>query len=55
MTPIFEGQPTKTRPFPIKTMVIWVPGIYTIYISRIRDIILPKLGYLQLGFMISVR
>ncbi len=26
MTPIFEGQPTKTMPFPIKTRVIWVPG-----------------------------
>ena len=26
MTSIFEGQPTKTRPFPIKTRVIWVPG-----------------------------
>ena len=25
-TPIFEGQPPKTRPFPIKTGVIWVPG-----------------------------
>ena len=31
MTSIFEGQPPKTRPFPIKTRVIWVPGIY-IYI-----------------------
>ena len=28
MTPIFEGQPPKTRPFPIKTRVIWVLGIY---------------------------
>ena len=27
MTSIFEGQPPKTRPFPIKTRVIWVPGI----------------------------
>ena len=26
MTPIFEGQPPKTNPFPIKTGVIWVPG-----------------------------
>ena len=26
MTSIFEGQPHKTRPFPIKTRVIWVPG-----------------------------
>ena len=31
MTSIFEGQPPKTRPFPIKTRVIWVPGIYTKY------------------------
>ena len=30
MTPIFDGQPPKTRPFPIKTRVIWVPG-YLIY------------------------
>ena len=28
MTPIFEGQPPKTRPFPIKTGVIWVPGMH---------------------------
>ncbi len=27
MTSIFEGQPPKTRPFPIKTRVIWVLGI----------------------------
>ena len=26
MTSIFEGQPPKTRPFPIKTRVIWVLG-----------------------------
>ncbi len=26
MTSIFEGQPPKTRPFRIKTRVIWVPG-----------------------------
>ena len=29
MTSIFEGQPPKTRPFPFKTRVIWVLGIYT--------------------------
>ena len=28
MTSIFEGQPPKTSPFPTKTRVIWVPGIY---------------------------
>ena len=27
MTSSFEGQPSKTRPFPIETRVIWVPGI----------------------------
>ena len=27
-TSVFEGQPPKTRPFPIKTRVIWVPGCY---------------------------
>ena len=26
-TPIFEGQPPKTKPFPTKTKVIWVLGI----------------------------
>ncbi len=26
ITSIFEGQPPKTRPFPTKTTVIWVPG-----------------------------
>ena len=26
MTSIFEGQPPKTRSFPTKTRVIWVPG-----------------------------
>ena len=35
MTPIFEGQPSKRRPFPIKTRVIWVPDIY----SKIRSFI----------------
>ena len=28
MSSIFEGRPPKTRPFAIKTRVIWVPGIY---------------------------
>ena len=28
MISILEGQPPKTRPFSIKTRVIWVPGIY---------------------------
>ena len=32
MTSMFEGQPPKTRPFPIKTMAIWVLGKYYIYI-----------------------
>ena len=30
MTSIFEGQPLKTKPFPTKTRVIWVPGIYKV-------------------------
>ena len=34
LTSIFEGQPFKTRPFSIKTRVIWVLGIY-IYIDGI--------------------
>ena len=29
ITSIFEGQPLKTRPFPIKTRVIWVQGMVT--------------------------
>ena len=33
MTSIFEDQPLKTRPFPIKTRIIWFLGIY-IYIVR---------------------
>ena len=28
MTSIFEGQPPKTRSFPTKTRVIWVPGTF---------------------------
>ena len=28
MTSIFEGQPSKTRPFSSKTRVIWVLGIF---------------------------
>ena len=28
LTPIFEGQPSKTRPCSIKTRVIWVLGIH---------------------------
>ena len=31
MTSIFEGQPPKTRSFPIKTRFIWNPGIYDWY------------------------
>ena len=29
MIPTFEGQPLKTMPFPIKTRLFWVLGIYT--------------------------
>ena len=38
MTSIFEGQPPKTRPFPIKTRVIWVLGIYiyTLWLQTVR-------------------
>ena len=28
MTSTFEGQPPKTKPFPIKAVVIWVLGMY---------------------------
>ena len=37
MTSIFEGQPSKTRPFSNKTRVTWVLGIY-IYIIYIYNI-----------------
>ena len=33
LTSIFEGQPSKTRPFSIKTRVIWVLGIHILYIQ----------------------
>ena len=42
MTSIFEGQPPKKRPFPFKTMVIWVPGICQI--SGVFVIILQRPG-----------
>ena len=32
LTSIFEGQPFKTRPFPIKTRVIWVLGYHSFQI-----------------------
>ena len=32
MTSIFEGQPSKRRPFPIKTRLIWLPGYIYIYV-----------------------
>ena len=35
MTPILKGQPPQTRPFPIKTGVIWVLGIYIYYVDSI--------------------
>jgi len=38
MTSIFEGQPPKTRPFPIKTGVIWVPGIYPFNFHNTRNL-----------------
>ena len=28
ITSIFEGQPSKSRPFRIKTRIIWVLGMY---------------------------
>ena len=31
MTSIIEGKPLKTRPFPTKTRVIWVPGIRILF------------------------
>ena len=43
MTSIFEGQPPKTMPFPIKTRVIWVPGIYRWWF-QVLFIFIPKIG-----------
>ena len=37
LTPIFKGQPPKRRPFPFKTRVIWVPGIYSSIYLHIDD------------------
>ena len=36
LTSIFEGQPSKTRPFPIKTRVIWVLGTHSLQIPIIQ-------------------
>ena len=33
MTSIFEGQPLKTRSFPFKTRVIWVPDSFDVHLS----------------------
>ena len=46
LTSIFEGQPSKTGPFPIKTRVIWVLGIlyyihFTEYLVPLSGISLP--------------
>ena len=38
MTSIFEGHPPKTRPFPIKTRVIWVQGIYIYMFFKLPNI-----------------
>ena len=48
LTSIFEGQPSKTRPFPIKTRVIWVLGIYIYIHIHIGDIF-PFNDWLVLG------
>ncbi len=37
LTSIFEGQPLQTRPFPTKTRVIWVLGLYIcLFIESLR-------------------
>ena len=35
LTSIFESQPSKTLPFPIKPRAMWVPGIHTLKLSHI--------------------
>ena len=35
-------QPSKRRPFPIKTRVIWVPGIFIHIYSCVFDLALPS-------------
>ena len=43
MTSTFEGQPPKTKPFPIKAVVIWVLGMYIQFCSNspISKLLLP--------------
>ena len=43
MTSIFEGQPSKTRPFSSKTRVIWVLGKYIPWKSPFLKMVVPKL------------
>ena len=54
LTLIFEGQPPKTRPFPIKTRVIWVLGIYFFYSmdrnGLVRVLTLSSLNYARFFF-----
>ncbi len=42
MTSIFEGQPPKTKPFPIKTRVIWVLGIGCYFLNGTMRPIVPS-------------
>jgi len=41
LSSILGLQPSKTRPFPIKTVVIWVPGIYAYSYLSLPDSSLP--------------
>ena len=45
MTSIFEGQPPKRRPFPIRTRVIWVPGSLVKY--ELRSSTVPRKTHLE--------
>ena len=66
LTSIFEGQPFKTRPFPIKTRVVWVPGIYILNIQNILMIFRfvkefsgvlsgPSLGQVSIGDLLFLK
>ena len=46
ITSIFEGQPSKTRPFPIKSRVIWVLGIY-IYMPTFSCFLWVNIAYMD--------
>ena len=47
LTSIFEGQPSKTMPFPIKTRAMWVRGIHILKLSHIETNFSNRSKYAQ--------